>query len=215
MTDYESFAGVPMILPLKCQTSRVWHMFIREFGFTHYMFTVWIILYPLFWLMLISRLLFRKSIICSLVFTGVFNRLKMFGCVLAGQPVLTNFERLTETDFVLRLAHFEPSFLTIFLTSEPLPDGLAAAIYISLPSDANQGEHWNYVGFISNQKPSGTFKVTNLKRLAVLNMQQNNFGNFTGPQVGLTIKPLSEVEQFTPGTEIFFIEWHHYSRGTL
>ena len=123
----------------------------------------------------------------------------MFGCVLAGQPVLTNFERLTETDFVLRLAHFEPSFLTIFLTSEPLPDGLAAAIYISLPTDVNQGEHWNYVGFISNQKPSGTFKVTNLKRMAIMNMQQNNFGNFTGPQVGLTIKPLNEVEQFTPG----------------
>ena len=36
MTDYESCVGVPNILPLKCQTSRVWHMFIREFGFTHY-----------------------------------------------------------------------------------------------------------------------------------------------------------------------------------
>ena len=36
MTDYESCAGVPNILPLKCQTSRVWYMFIREFVFTHY-----------------------------------------------------------------------------------------------------------------------------------------------------------------------------------
>ena len=36
MSDYESCVGVPMILTLKCQTSRVWQMFIREFGFTHY-----------------------------------------------------------------------------------------------------------------------------------------------------------------------------------
>ena len=37
MTDYESCVGVPIILQVKCQTSRVWHMFIREFGFVHYM----------------------------------------------------------------------------------------------------------------------------------------------------------------------------------
>ena len=36
LTDYESCVGVPMILPLKCQTSGVWHMFIRELLFTHY-----------------------------------------------------------------------------------------------------------------------------------------------------------------------------------
>ena len=123
----------------------------------------------------------------------------MFGCVLAGQPVLTNFERLTECDFVLKLAHLEPSYLTLFLTNEPLPDGYAAAIYISMPSEASQGEHWNYLGYISNHKPSGTFKVTNLKRMAIMNLEQNRFGNFTGPQIGLTVKPLNEVEQYTPG----------------
>ena len=123
----------------------------------------------------------------------------MFGCVLAGQPVQTNFERITECDFVLRLAHLEPSFLTIFLTGEQLPDNFAAAIYISIPSDANLGEHWNYLGYISNNKPSGTFKITNLKRLAMINREQHRFGTFTGPQIGLTVKSLHEVDQFTPG----------------
>ena len=123
----------------------------------------------------------------------------MFGCVLAGQPVLTSFERVTEVDFVLKLPHLEPSFLTVFLAQEPLPDGFAAAIYISIPSDASQGEHWNYLGFISNHKPSGTFKISNLKRMAEIQLAQNRFGHFTGPQIGLTVKPLNEVEQFTPG----------------
>ena len=36
MTDYVSCVSVPNILPLKCQTSRVWHMFTQEFVFTHY-----------------------------------------------------------------------------------------------------------------------------------------------------------------------------------
>ena len=35
-TDYESCVGVSNILQLKCQTCKVWHMFTREFGFTHY-----------------------------------------------------------------------------------------------------------------------------------------------------------------------------------
>ncbi|CBY10364.1 unnamed protein product [Oikopleura dioica] len=124
----------------------------------------------------------------------------MFGCILAGQPVQTEFERVSETDFVLRLNQLEPSFLTVFLTGqELLPEGAAVSIYISIPSDGE--DQWHFLGFISNEKQSGTFKITNLKRIAAqggTGGNGNQFGNFRGPQVGLSLKPLAEVAGFTP-----------------
>ena len=125
----------------------------------------------------------------------------MFGCILAGQPVQTEFERVSETDFVLRLNQLEPSFLTVFLTGqELLPERAAVSIYISIPSDGE--DQWHFLGFISNEKQSGTFKITNLKRIAAQGATAGNgnqFGNFRGPQVGLSLKPLAEVAGFTPG----------------
>lgn len=127
----------------------------------------------------------------------------MFGCILAGQPVQTEFERVSETDFVLRLNQLEPSFLTVFLTGqELLPENAAVCIYISIPTDGE--DHWHFLGFISNEKQSGTFKITNLKRIASSGAGGNQFGNFRGPQVGLSLKPLTEVSGFTPGKLCLF-----------
>ena len=82
MTDYESSIGVPMILPLKCHTSGVWHMFIREFGFTHYSF---------------FRIIFYGGPSCEAVTQNIENAFLevitlAFGlCVYA--PVFSNFDR--------------------------------------------------------------------------------------------------------------------------
>ena len=71
------------------------------------------------------------------------------------------------------------------------------AIYISIPGQ-DGGDCWNYLGFVSNEKPSGTFKIDNLKRMARDNMQ-NSFGNFAGPQIGVSVKSLNEISNLTPG----------------
>ena len=51
----------------------------------------------------------------------------MFGCILAGQQVRTDFQVITDTDLVLKLNNLQSSFLTLFMTGEkPFPDGLGS-----------------------------------------------------------------------------------------
>ena len=124
----------------------------------------------------------------------------MFGCILAGQSVQTNFEAVSETDLLLRLDNLQSSFLTIFMTGEkPFPDGLAGAIYISIPAGQGETECWSYLGHVSNQKPSGTFKIDNLKRMAQQNINSFGSNNYAGPQIGISVKTITEIENFTPG----------------
>ena len=79
------------------------------------------------------------------------------------------------------------------------PDDLGGAIYISLPASQGESECWNYLGHISNTKTSDTFKIDNLKRMGIDNMTTNNFGNFTGPRIGISVKTLTEIQGLTPG----------------
>ena len=124
----------------------------------------------------------------------------MFGCILAGQSVQTNFEAVSETDLLLRLDNLQSSFLTIFMTGEkPFPDGLAGAIYISIPAGQGETECWSYLGHVSNQKPSGTFKIDNLKRMAQQNINSFGSNNYAGPQIGISVKTITEIDNFTPG----------------
>lgn len=124
----------------------------------------------------------------------------MFGCILAGQSVQTNFEAVSDTDLLLRLDNLQSSFLTIFMTGEkPFPDGLAGAIYISIPAGQGETECWSYLGHVSNQKPSGTFKIDNLKRMAQQNINSFGSNNYAGPQIGISVKTINEIENFTPG----------------
>jgi len=124
----------------------------------------------------------------------------MFGCIVAEHPVRTDFDLISSSDLVLRLETLPSSFVTIFMTGEKqFPDGLAGAVYISLPASTGESECWNYLGFLSNQKPSDTFKIDNLKRMGNDNFQENKFGNFTGPKIGISVKSLIEIEGLTPG----------------
>ena len=51
----------------------------------------------------------------------------MFGCILAGQQVRTDFQIIGETDLVLKLKNLAASYLTVFMTGEkPFPDGLGS-----------------------------------------------------------------------------------------
>jgi hypothetical protein len=112
----------------------------------------------------------------------------MFGALVEGLPVTTNFEQVEEARFVLTDVIPNGSSLKrigFFLTSvpAPIPDGLVASMYVSMYPYAE----WKYVGSISNAEPS-----------KLLNIQWRESDTQDLPpeapcQIGVTIEPLAEA----------------------
>ena len=87
--------------------------------------------------------------------------MSLFGCLVTGRLVQTNYEQVDHYKFVFNLEDATTAnFISIFLTGvEPLPDGAGAKIFFGWPPY----DHFQFVGFISNEKPSLTFKVTQVR----------------------------------------------------
>ena len=69
---------------------------------------------------------------------------------------------MTENQFVFNLA--EPDkvhHIVIFLVGTiPFPDGMGGAVFFSLPGPTPS---WQLLGYISNEKPSAIFKVSQVR----------------------------------------------------
>jgi hypothetical protein len=71
-------------------------------------------------------------------------------------------------------------------------------VYFSWP-DSNAPPNWQFLGYISNNKPSAIFKISNLKRNH--EFENSNLGIFGigkishVAQVGISVEPLSILEQ--------------------
>jgi hypothetical protein len=81
----------------------------------------------------------------------------MFACLVSGRLVQTNYHQVADDKIVFSLDNATAiHHVVLFLTgSQPLPDGLGAVIYFGWPPY----EHWQTMGWISNDKPSAIFKV--------------------------------------------------------
>jgi hypothetical protein len=81
----------------------------------------------------------------------------MFGVILAGRPVLTEFTTISSTQLSITIPsvpHF--SHIVVFLLpGAALPDGAAAAVYIQIPPSAE----FKFLGAVGNEKQSAIFKV--------------------------------------------------------
>lgn len=128
----------------------------------------------------------------------------MFGLVASGRLIDTNAQQVDANKFVFPL--LEPQLVNhvvvLLLGTVPLDPGFGAAVYLC--SGAPEPS-WQYLGFISNEKPSAIFKLKHAKALADPSANPFGFMGFqpaTHAQIGLSIEPLSTLmQQQMPGSD--------------
>lgn len=140
--------------------------------------------------------------------------LNALGVIVSGRLVQTDFQQISDSQFVINIAEADNvNHVVVFLTGTiPFPEGLAGAVYFSWP-DPNAPPAWQLLGFISNNKPSAIFKISQLKKLDEMNSSNppNVFGNNLPishiAQIGVSIEPEASLMQQTPataGTDTYF-----------
>nr|CAD2159585.1 unnamed protein product [Meloidogyne enterolobii] len=102
--------------------------------------------------------------------------MSVFGLIIAGRMVQTDFTALKEMEYMIEIQDAESiNHLVIFLTGlSPLPVNYGGSIYMSWTPIGGERQ-WNYLGFISNEKPSALFKIGQLTK----HTQQQNPQNFS------------------------------------
>ncbi|ESO04809.1 hypothetical protein HELRODRAFT_78723 [Helobdella robusta] len=124
----------------------------------------------------------------------------MFGVLVTGRLVQTEFQQISETQFVFNIPDADNvNHIVVFLTGLiAFPPGTGGAVYFSWPSQ--DGPAWVLLGHIFNEKPSAIFKVANLKKAD--NGHQHPFGVIENHvshmmQVGISIESLEVMSQQT------------------
>ncbi|XP_050306034.1 protein OPI10 homolog [Anthonomus grandis grandis] len=133
----------------------------------------------------------------------------MFGIIVSGRPVQTEFHQINERQCVSTIADADNiNHIVVFLTgSIPFPEGTAGQVFFSWP-DPNAPPNWQLLGYISNEKPSAIYKVSNLKKLDEMGDYSNMmFGQshiVHNAQIGISIEPISNIQEVPSpeGTEV-------------
>ncbi|KAJ8927817.1 hypothetical protein NQ314_019699, partial [Rhamnusium bicolor] len=116
----------------------------------------------------------------------------MFGLIVSGRLVQTEFQPITTTQFVTTINDADNiNHIVVFLTGAvPFPEGTAGQVYFSWP-DPNAPPNWQPLGYISNQKPSAIYKISSLKKLEEMGDYSNlMFGQshiVHNAQIGISI----------------------------
>lgn len=125
----------------------------------------------------------------------------MFGLIVAGRLVQTDFRQVNETKFVITIPDADnTNHIVVFMTGQiPFPEGMGGGVYFCWPNPA--GPSWQLLGILSNEKPSAVFKVAGLKNgpqdtadpFGQLSMTQSHEA-----QIGVSVEPLVTLSQQTP-----------------
>ncbi|XP_050527143.1 protein OPI10 homolog [Daktulosphaira vitifoliae] len=132
----------------------------------------------------------------------------MFGLLVSGRLVRTDFECIEETKLMITIPSAESvNYICVFLTGLiPFPEGTAGFVYFSWPDD-HARPNWQLLGILSNQKPSAIYKLSNLKKhhVDLVNEPSNAFSLFPSvtinAQIGISIEPLIDIEAQVANTE--------------
>ncbi|XP_076338912.1 protein OPI10 homolog [Tachypleus tridentatus] len=124
----------------------------------------------------------------------------MFGVIVSGRLVQTDFELVEGTKFLINIPDADNvNHIVVFMTgSQPFPEGLGGAVYFSWP-DPNALPSWQFLGHVSNIKPSAIFKIAKLK---ISETTQHPFGFQQQishvAQIGISVEPLVQIQGLTP-----------------
>ncbi|XP_066152690.1 protein OPI10 homolog [Euwallacea fornicatus] len=124
----------------------------------------------------------------------------MFGVIVSGRLVQTEFQQINEKQCVTTITDADNiNHIVVFLTgSIPFPEGTAGQVFFSWP-DPNAPPNWQLLGYISNNKPSAIYKISNLKRLHEMGDYSNlMFGQshiVHNAQIGISIEPFGNIQE--------------------
>ncbi|TRY64083.1 hypothetical protein TCAL_03623 [Tigriopus californicus] len=130
----------------------------------------------------------------------------MFGLLLSGRLVDTNFRQVDPTHVVIDMANVDNvNHIVVFLTGQqPFPEAMGGGVYFAWPDPQSSAPVWQYLGHLSNAKPSAIFKVGKFKSqmrdnhdlIARFGGQQLNGGSVA--QLGISVEPLVQLSGMTP-----------------
>jgi hypothetical protein len=137
--------------------------------------------------------------------------------------VQTNFVQIPAdpAKFVIDIPQADSiNHVVVFLTgAQPFAPGSGGQIYFSWPDPSTQVV-WHLLGYISNEKPSAIFKISNLKNkhatdsnIASSFFGQSSISSIHNAQIGISIEPIEIVQQATtvatadPSTVSTFVEF--------
>ncbi|XP_065903416.1 protein OPI10 homolog [Dysidea avara] len=130
----------------------------------------------------------------------------MFGIVASGRLINTDVQQASENQFFLALEQAESvGHVVVFLTGGvPFNPGFAGAIYFGWPTPEG-GITWQYLGYISNEKPSAIFKLAKVKQSDVTSnpFAGSTFGAIaqTTALVGICVESVNEIVAKTPAAD--------------
>ncbi|KAB0798185.1 hypothetical protein PPYR_09178 [Photinus pyralis] len=127
----------------------------------------------------------------------------MFGIIVSGRLVSTEFQQINEKQFLTTIVDADNiNHVVIFLTGAvPFPEGTSGQVFFSWP-DPNAPPNWQLLGYISNLKPSVIFRISSLKKLDEMGdfMNTSTFGQQAichNAQIGISIES-NEIIQDGP-----------------
>jgi len=132
----------------------------------------------------------------------------MFGLIVSGRLVQTNWEQISPTNCVCELEDADSiNHVVIFLTGQiPFPDGMGGAVYFCWPDPLGQSQSWQLLGNVTNIKPSAIFKISKLKGGDDHNNLANSFVQLgqaarLKAMVGISVEPLTVIDGQTPAAQ--------------
>lgn len=124
----------------------------------------------------------------------------MFGVIVSGRLVQTDFQQCDQTKFATTITDADSiNHVVVFLTGvQSFPHGTGGLVYFSWP-EPNAPPTWHLLGYIANDKPSAIFKISGLKKsVPHSELTPFAFGQQLmshNAQIGISVEPLASVQQ--------------------